>query len=106
LVVGGGFGNLSVKVNRNFGKDDLQATGHDPAPWNRQPRYSKHLRFDEHSGQGISLQCEGAHIVSGQGVVFRPVHDGNGGIRLGYIACWRPDNSNPVLKNFFDTLPR
>jgi DNA-binding transcriptional LysR family regulator len=56
------------------------------------------------SGQGIGLQCETASSAAGQGVVFRPVHDGNGGIRLGYIACWRPDNTNPVLKNFFDTL--
>ncbi|WP_088195662.1 hypothetical protein [Sinorhizobium meliloti] len=56
------------------------------------------------SGQGIGLQCEGASGGAVQGVVFRPVHDGNGGIRLGYIACWRPDNTNPVLKNFFDML--
>lgn len=56
------------------------------------------------SGQGISLQFEGAQLTPGHGVVLRPVHDGNGGIRLGYIACWRPDNSNPVLKNFFDTF--
>jgi len=56
------------------------------------------------SGEGISLQCDGPSGTSGQGVVVRPVHDGNGGIRLGYIACWRPDNSNPVLKNFFDTI--
>ncbi|RVG22101.1 LysR family transcriptional regulator [Sinorhizobium meliloti] len=56
------------------------------------------------SAQGISLQCEGAHIAPKQGVILRPVHDGNGGIRLGYIACWRPDNSNPVLKNFFDSF--
>ncbi|RVG19735.1 LysR family transcriptional regulator [Sinorhizobium meliloti] len=58
------------------------------------------------SGQGISLQCEGPRIVLERGVTLRPVHDGNGGIRLGYIACWRPDNANPVLKNFFDTFPR
>ncbi|MBB4010485.1 LysR family transcriptional regulator [Allorhizobium taibaishanense] len=56
------------------------------------------------SGQGISLQCEGTQPVAGEGVIARPVHDGNGGIRLGYIACWRPDNSNPVLKNFFDVF--
>ncbi|MDK1493735.1 LysR family transcriptional regulator [Sinorhizobium sp. 7-81] len=55
-------------------------------------------------GQGISLQCEGAHIVPEQGVVLRPIHDGNGSIKFGYIACWRPDNSNPVLKNFFETF--
>ncbi len=57
------------------------------------------------SGQGISLQCEGASGTAEHGVVLRPVHDGNGGIRLGYIACWRTDNANPVLKNFFDTVP-
>ncbi|WP_234837439.1 LysR family transcriptional regulator [Sinorhizobium meliloti] len=58
------------------------------------------------SGQGISLLCEDAQPEPSQGIVLRPVHDGNGGIRLGYIACWRPDNANPVLKNFFDTFPR
>ncbi|RVI07741.1 LysR family transcriptional regulator [Sinorhizobium meliloti] len=58
------------------------------------------------SGQGISLQCEGPHIDPERGVTLQPVHDGNGGIRLGYIASWRPDNANPVLKNFFDTFPR
>ncbi|MDI5927785.1 LysR family transcriptional regulator [Rhizobium leguminosarum] len=56
------------------------------------------------SGQGISLHCERMQLVPEHGVVFRPVHDGNGGIRLGYIGCWRPDNSNPVLKNFFETF--
>lgn len=56
------------------------------------------------SGEGISLQCDGPAGISEHGVVVRPVHDGNGGIRLGYVACWRPDNSNPVLKNFFDTI--
>ncbi|ASY73853.1 LysR family substrate-binding domain-containing protein [Sinorhizobium fredii] len=56
------------------------------------------------SGNGISLQCEGAQLAPGQGVVLRPVHDGNGSIRLGYIACWRPDNSNPVLRSFFETF--
>lgn len=58
------------------------------------------------SGQGISLLCEGAQPAQVQGIVQRPVHDGNGGIRLGFIACWRPDNANPVVKNFFDTFPR
>ncbi len=56
------------------------------------------------SGQGISLQCEGVSDITGLGVVYRPVHDGNGATRLGYIACWRPDNTNPVLKTFLDTL--
>lgn len=56
------------------------------------------------SGQGISLQCEGVSGITGLGVVYRPVHDGNGSTRLGYIACWRPDNTNPVLKTFLDAL--
>jgi DNA-binding transcriptional LysR family regulator len=55
-------------------------------------------------GQGIALQCESAVGLSGLGVVFRPLHDGNGATRLGYIACWKPDNINPVLKTFLDAL--
>lgn len=55
-------------------------------------------------GQGLSFLCEGMRATPGQGVVLRPVHDGNGAIRLGYLACWRPDNPNPALKNFFDTF--
>lgn len=49
------------------------------------------------SGEGISLQCESASGLTGLGVVFRPLHDGNGATWLGYIACWKPDNINPVL---------
>lgn len=49
------------------------------------------------SGKGISLQCESASGLTGLGVVFRPLHDGNGATRLGYIVCWKPDNINPVL---------
>lgn len=56
------------------------------------------------SGQGVSLQCEGVSGITGLGVVYRPVHDGSGATRLGYVACWRPDNTNPVLKIFLDTL--
>lgn len=56
------------------------------------------------SGQGISLQCEGVSGMTGLGVVYRPVHDGSGATHLGYIACWRPDSPNPVLKTFLDTL--
>lgn len=50
------------------------------------------------SGEGISLQCESASGLTGLGVVFRPLHDGNGATRIGYIVCWKPDNINPVLK--------
>lgn len=56
------------------------------------------------NGQGIALQCESATGLYSLGVVFRPIHDGNGATRLGYIACWKPDNSNPALKTFIDAL--
>lgn len=56
------------------------------------------------AGQGISLQCESAVGLVGLGVVFRPIHNGNGATRLGYIACWKPDNSNPILKPLLDAL--
>lgn len=49
------------------------------------------------SGEGISLQCESASGLTGLGVVFRPLHEGSGATRLGYIVCWKPDNINPVL---------
>ncbi|MCV0387737.1 MAG: LysR family transcriptional regulator [Nitrobacter sp.] len=50
------------------------------------------------SGEGISLQCESASGLTGLGVVFRPLHDGNGATRLGFIVYWKPDNINPVLQ--------
>ncbi|MFG1345533.1 LysR substrate-binding domain-containing protein [Xanthobacter autotrophicus DSM 431] len=55
-------------------------------------------------GQGITLQCESAEGLAGLGVIFRPVHDGSGATRLGYVACWRPDNINPALESFLDVL--
>lgn len=55
-------------------------------------------------GQGIALQCESAAGLSGLGVVFRPVHDGNGAIRLGYIACWKADNVDPALRVFLEAI--
>jgi len=55
-------------------------------------------------GEGISLQCESAAGLTSLGVVFRPLHDGNGATRLGYIACWKPDNANPVLTTFLEAL--
>ncbi len=55
-------------------------------------------------GQGMSLQCDAVSAVCGLGVVYLPVHEGNGATRLGYIACWRPDNTNPVLKPFLEAL--
>jgi len=56
------------------------------------------------TGQGISLQCEAVSGITGLGVVYRPVHDGSGATRLGYIACWKPENRNPVLTTFLDAL--
>lgn len=56
------------------------------------------------SGRGISVLCECASGLTGLGAVFRPVHDGNGATRLGYIVCWKPENDNPVLTTFRDAL--
>lgn len=56
------------------------------------------------AGQGVALQCESSVGLASLGVVFRPVHNGNGATRLGYIACWRPDNTNPARKSFIDAL--
>lgn len=55
-------------------------------------------------GQGVAPQCASAMGLTSLGVVFRPVHDGGGATRLGYIACWRPDNTNPILTTFIDAL--
>jgi DNA-binding transcriptional LysR family regulator len=56
------------------------------------------------AGQGIALQCESAVGLAGLGVVFRPLHDGNGATRLGYIACWKPENANPALQTFLNAI--
>jgi DNA-binding transcriptional LysR family regulator len=56
------------------------------------------------AGDAVSLQCESATGMTSLGVTFRPVHDGNGATWLGYVACWHPDNKNPVLKTLLDTL--
>jgi DNA-binding transcriptional LysR family regulator len=56
------------------------------------------------SGQGIALQCQSAVGLTSLGVAFRPLHDGNGATRLGYIACWRPENTNPTLQTFLDAV--
>jgi len=56
------------------------------------------------SGQGISLLCGAVSGIAGLGVVYRPVHDGSGATRLGYIACWKPDNTNPVVTTFLNAL--
>lgn len=56
------------------------------------------------AGEGLSLQCECASGLTGLGAVFRPVHDANGATRIGYIACWHPENDNPALKTFLEAL--
>ncbi|MDP0929691.1 LysR substrate-binding domain-containing protein [Paracoccus onubensis] len=56
------------------------------------------------TGEGISLQCECASGLTDLGAVFRPLHDGNGATRIGYLACWHPDNSNPALETFLEAL--
>jgi len=58
------------------------------------------------AGQGIALECESAGGLTSFSIVFRPVHDGSGATRLGYIACWRPEDTNPVLKPFLEALRR
>ena len=56
------------------------------------------------TGEGVSLQSETAAGLTDLGVVFKPVHDGNGATRLGYMACWRPTNTNPVVTTFIDFI--
>lgn len=56
------------------------------------------------AGEGLSLQCECASGLTGLGAVFRPVHDANGATRIGYVACWHPENNNPALKTFLEAL--
>ena len=56
------------------------------------------------AGEGISLQCECASGLTGLGAVLRPLHDGNGATRIGYIACWHPENNNPALETFLEAL--
>ena len=62
------------------------------------------LLIEVANGQGVALQCESAVGLSSLGVVFVPVHDGAGAMRLGYIACWKPDNTNPLRQHFIDAL--
>jgi DNA-binding transcriptional LysR family regulator len=54
--------------------------------------------------RGITLACEASSAPSWPGVVFREVRDGNGPTRLGFVAYWRRDNSNPTLKQFLTLL--
>lgn len=56
------------------------------------------------SERGISLACESASTPQWPGVVFREVRDGNGPTRLGFVAYWRRNNDNPILKQFLAWL--
>lgn len=54
--------------------------------------------------RGITLACESSSLPSWPGVVFREVRDGIGPTRLGFVAYWRPNNDNPILKQFLAWL--
>lgn len=50
--------------------------------------------------RGITLACESSCLPSWPGVVYREVRDGSGPTRLGFVAYWRRNNDNPILKQF------
>lgn len=54
--------------------------------------------------RGITLACESSSLPPWPDVVFREVRDGNGPTRLGFVAYWRHNNDNPVLKQFVSWL--
>lgn len=54
--------------------------------------------------RGVTLACESSSIPPWPGVVFREVRDGNGPTRLGFVAYWRRNNDNPILKQFLAWL--
>lgn len=54
--------------------------------------------------RGITLACESSSVPPWPGVVFREVRDGNGPTRLGFVAYWRRNNDNPILKQFLAWL--
>jgi DNA-binding transcriptional LysR family regulator len=54
--------------------------------------------------RGITLACESSSLPPWPDVVFREVRDGNGPTRLGFVAYWRRNNDNPVLKQFVSWL--
>lgn len=56
------------------------------------------------SERGITLACESSSLPHWPGVVFREVRDGNGPTRLGFVAYWRRNNDNPILKQFLAWL--
>lgn len=54
--------------------------------------------------RGITLACESSSVPPWPSVVFREVRDGNGPTRLGFVAYWRRNNDNPILKQFLALL--
>lgn len=56
------------------------------------------------AGRGITLACESSDLSPGLDVIFREVRDGSGPTRLGFVAYWRRNNDNPVLKQFLGWL--
>jgi DNA-binding transcriptional LysR family regulator len=54
--------------------------------------------------RGITLACESSSAPPWPGVVFREVRDGNGPTRLGFVAYWRRNNDNPILRRFLTWL--
>lgn len=54
--------------------------------------------------RGITLACESSSMPPWPGVVFREVRDGGGPTRLGFVAYWRRNNDNPILKQFLASL--
>lgn len=54
--------------------------------------------------RGVTLACESSSLPPWPDVVFREVRDGNGPTRLGFVAYWRRNNDNPVLKQFLAWL--
>lgn len=54
--------------------------------------------------RGVTLACESSSVPPWSGVVFREVRDGNGPTRLGFVAYWRRNNDNPILKQFLAWL--
>ena len=56
------------------------------------------------AGYGLLTGLEGATGAHYDGVTYRELHDEEGPTRLGFMAYWREDNSNPTLPPFLDML--
>ena len=56
------------------------------------------------AGLGLTLVSEGATGASYAGVTYRELHDGEGPVRIHFVAYWREANGNPALGPFLDLL--